>query len=326
MANVGSILLEKEILLESGTNEVEVLVFRVGKYRLGINVAKVREILPSQAITQLPQSHESVLGCFQLRDVVVPCVSLHQHLEQESPLSGESNLILTEFNSSQTAFMVDEVERIHRLSWEQILPAPEFVADGKSPVTAVTNIEDNLIIMLDFETIAAEISQDGHEVDKVDNPDGVPRGDARILIADDSATVRKAVQGTLENSGYTNVISFENGRQIWDWIEAKLAETGDVRQVADLVISDVEMPAMDGMHLTRKIKTHPSLKSLPVILFSSILTPDNTNKGKSVGADALITKPQMKSVVKLADDLILKQRSGGTEESSQSQPAATALA
>ena len=308
MSNVGSILLEKEILLESGTNEVEVLVFRVGHFRLGINVAKVREILLSPEITQLPHAHNSVLGCFRLREIVVPCVSLHRHLSNEEESKEVSNLILTEFNSSQTAFMVDEVERIHRISWEQILPVPDVISNVQSPVTAVTFIDDSLVLMLDFESIASEISRDVHDIDVVDNVGNVPRGDARILMADDSATVRKAIQSTLENNGYTHITSFENGRLLWDWLEAKIAELEDVKLVADLVVSDVEMPAMDGLHLTHKIKTHSKLNTLPVVLFSSILTPDNCSKGREVGADALITKPELGKVVQLADQFISAQK------------------
>jgi len=317
MSNVGSILLEKDILLESGTNEVEVLVFHVGQYRLGINVAKVREVLSAQPITHLPHAHDSVLGCFRLRDVVVPCVSLHKHLGQEAPESSESNVILTEFNQTQTAFMVDDVERIHRISWQQILPAPEVVTNVKSPVTAVTDIEGSLVTMLDFETIAADISQEDYDVNRVENPNNVPRKEMRVLCADDSATVRKAVQTTLNNSGYTNVTSFENGLLVWNWLEARLAEGKDLGQIADLVISDVEMPAMDGLHLTQKIKTHSVLKELPVLLLSSILTPDNQKKGKAVGADALITKPDLKKVVGLADDLVSGRRNNTTPTSDQ---------
>lgn len=308
--NASNILLEKAILLESGTNEVEVLVFRVGAYRLGINVAKVREILPSQEITHLPKAHPSVVGCFQLRDVVVPCVSLHRHLHQEQGESAESNLILTEFNDCQTAFIVNEVERIHRISWEQILPAPSTVTAVASPVTAVTNLEDRLVILLDFETINAEISQQDTSSKAIANPNNVPREEIRVLIADDSATVRCALETTLKNSGYTNVVSFEHGLQAWNWLKQRAEETGDARQVADVMVSDVEMPSMDGLSLTRSIKEHPVLNTLPVVLYSSIVTPDNFKKGAMVGADAQISKPELGKAVEVIDDLTIKARSG----------------
>src|SRR5690606_14118184 len=139
--SISNILLEKDILLESGTNELELLVFKLADYTCGINVAKVREILPSAPITSLAQSHPSVLGVFTLRDVVVPVVSLRRHLQvMEADASSDQRLILADFNAQQTAFVVDSVERIHRLSWEQILAVPAISSLAHSPVTAVARI------------------------------------------------------------------------------------------------------------------------------------------------------------------------------------------
>ncbi|MDX1964932.1 MAG: chemotaxis protein [Pirellulales bacterium] len=319
-SGIGSILLEKEILLESGTNEVEVLVFRVGAYRLGINVAKVREVLAAQTITELPRAHPSVVGCFRLRDIVVPCVSLRRHLDPELRDQPESNFILTEFNHSQTAFAVDAVERIHRINWEHIQPAPAIVTDAASPVTAVTILEGQLVIMLDFEAITAKISNVSQNAQVVENRLGVPRESLRVLVADDSHTVRSALAATLRNSGYRDIICFEHGRLAWEWIQKTFQEKGDVRQVADILVSDVEMPAMDGLHLTRNIKEHPQLRELPVVLYSSILTPDNHKKGKSVGADAQITKPELARVVELADEFAMKRRANSTAQVTATNP------
>ncbi|MCP4854374.1 MAG: response regulator [Fuerstiella sp.] len=314
MASVGNILLEKDILLESGTNEVEILVFHVGDYALGINVAKVREVLPAQKITRLPKSHSSIIGCFTLRDSVVPCVSLHKHLnEQPTHAPDETTIILTEFNQYQTAFLVDTVDRIHRVSWEHVLAAPSVVTKSATPVTAVTTIDERLITMLDFEMIADQVSELANRADVVANPQNLPRHELRILLADDSATVRQAMTETLRGSGYTRLTTFENGEEAWTWIQQRLRETGDVNQVADLLISDVEMPQIDGFHLTRNIKEHPELGKLYVLLFSSILTEDNRNKGAAVRADAMITKPELNRVVEVADEL-LKTRAGRSSE------------
>ena len=305
--HVGNILLDKDILLESGTNEVEVLVFRVGAYRLGINVAKVREILPSQKITRLPKAHPSVVGCFQLRNNVVPCVSLHKHLRQDANADDNCVLILTEFNCSQSAFIVDEVERIHRISWEEILPAPPIVTDVASPITAVTSLEGHLVIMLDFETITAEVSQANEQSVEIAHLHDAGREAVRVLVADDSPTVRLAVISTLHAAGYTQVTAFEHGELAWNWLQQRLLEDGDATPVVDLVVSDVEMPSMDGFRLTRNIKEHPALGNIPVVLYSSIVTPDNHKKGAQVGADAQIAKPELKRVVELADELALKR-------------------
>ena len=220
MNNVGNILMQNDILLESGTNELEVLVFQVGGYDLGINVAKVREVLPAQEITRLPESHPSIVGCFSLRDQIVPCVSLHRHLEEETTKTTDQlRVILTEFNANQIAFIVDAVERIHRISWEKIHAAPSMMVNTTVPVTAVTNINDRLIMMLDFEMIADQISDSGREEEGVANLHSVPREKLRVILADDSVTVRLAAEQILRRSGYTDLVLFENGKLAWDYIQ-----------------------------------------------------------------------------------------------------------
>jgi two-component system, chemotaxis family, chemotaxis protein CheV len=321
--NVGNILLEKEILLESGTNEVEVLVFVVGGYTFGINVAKVREVLPNQSITALPKAHPSVVGCFRLREQVVPCVSLHCHLnERPTNDDAELTIILTEFNQFQIGFVVDSVERIHRISWERVMAVPSVLSDGASPVTAVAYIDQRMVIMLDFEMIADQVSQQGTRPEPVANPNNIPRERLKILLADDSATVRATAAKTLRESGYTNVTLFEDGGRAWEWIQQRFQETGDASQVADLIVSDVEMPCIDGFRLTKNIKTHPQLCQIPVMLYSSIVTPENLKKGDFVKADAQITKPELAKIVEMADEIIQNSLSARATDS-QTAPKVT---
>lgn len=305
MTTLSHLLLDKEILLESGTNELELLVFDVADYTFGINVAKVREVLPAAAITRLPRAHGSIRGVFKLRDNVIPCVSLLDHLGiAPKGENRESTMILTDFNQQQTAFLVDAVERIHRLSWEHILSVPGLEALAHTPVTALARCDERLIVMLDFEMILDDVTERYFRTDSVENPLGLPRERLRILLAEDSPTVREAIGATLRNSGYTQLTFFENGAQAWRWLCEQLEATGRAEGVADLVISDVEMPQVDGFHLTKRIKDHPQLKHLPVLLYSSIITPDNAKKGKAVGCDAQVSKPELKKVVQLADELI----------------------
>ncbi len=302
--------LDTNILLESGTNEVEVLVFQVGQLTLGINVAKVREVLTMPRMTHLPSAHPSMHGCFRLREVVVPCLSLHKHLNEEPATSSEESVvILTEFNQYQIGFVVDKVERIHRLSWNQVMPVPPIISHGQAPVTAVTRIDTRLIIMLDFETIAGEVAQRADQHETVENKLDVVRGAQRVAIADDSPTARKSIEAVLRGSGYTTVFAFENGAELWSWLVNERQHSSEERSPVDLVITDVEMPVTDGFHLTRKIKDHPQLGHIPVLLYSSILTPDNRKKGQQVRADAQITKPELHRVVSMADELI--QRASG---------------
>lgn len=305
MATLSNILLDKEILLESGTNELEVLVFDVADYTFGINVAKVREVLPSTEITNLPKSHPSIRGVFKLRNQVIPCVSLLEHLGiQPTRETSESAMILTDINQQQTAFLVDQVERIHRLSWQNILAVPGLEALSHTPVTALARCDGRLIVMLDFEMILDDVTNQFFRTDSVGNPRGLARDQLRLLLAEDSPTVREAIGTTLRNSGYTQLTFFENGAQCWDWIEERFKATGQLEDVGDLLIADVEMPQVDGFHLTKRIKQHPQLKQLPVLLYSSIITPDNRKKGAAVGADAQVAKPELAKVVELADELI----------------------
>jgi two-component system chemotaxis response regulator CheV len=305
MSSVSNILLENEILLESGTNELEILVFKLGDYTFGINVAKVREVLPRGAITSLAKAHPSILGVFRLRETVIPVVSLRRHLQvAEGDAHSDQRLILADFNCQQTAFVVDSVERIHRLSWEQILAVPAISSLSHSPVTAVARIDERLVIMLDFEMITDQVTDQLFHTAAVANPLALQRSELKLLIADDSPTVRKAIIRTLESSGYTQLKVFINGHEAWQWLDAQVAAKKDLSQIADLLISDVEMPQVDGLHLTKKIKEHPVLKALPVLLYSSIVTPDNQKKGAAVGADAQIAKPDLAKVVGIADNLI----------------------
>jgi len=309
MATLSNILLDKEILLESGTNELEVLVFDVAEFRFGINVAKVREVLPVTGITSLPKAHRSIRGVFKLRNQVIPCVSLMDHLGIKSTRQdAESTMILTDLNQQQTAFLVDQVERIHRLSWENILAVPGLEALSHTPVTALARCEDRLVVMLDFEMVLDDVTEQYFRTDEVANPLGLSREEFRILLAEDSPTVREAIHETLQASGYERMEFFENGAAAWTWMEERLRQTGRADQVGDLLIADVEMPQVDGFHLTRRIKEHPELKKIPVLLYSSIITPDNRKKGAAVGADAQVSKPELAKVVQLADELIAKSR------------------
>ncbi len=303
--SMSNILLDKEILLESGTNELELLVFDVADFTFGINVAKVREVLPIAEITALPRAHSSIRGVFKLRNNVIPCVSLLDHLGITSEReNAESRMILSDFNQQQTAFLVDDVERIHRLSWENILPVPGLEALSSSPVTALARCDNRLVVMLDFEMILDDVTSQYFRTDAVDNPLGLPREQLKILLAEDSPTVRETIGNTLRNSGYTQLLFFDNGEEAWQWISQRLKATGQPEEVCDLIISDVEMPKVDGFHLTKRVKEHPELKQLPVLLYSSIITPDNHKKGMAVGADAQVAKPELTEVVRLADELI----------------------
>lgn len=284
------------ILLEAGTNEIEVLVFRVGEERYGVNVAKVREVLSVGEITAIAEGHEAVDGVVRIRDFVVTVANLERYLNgQETTTEGctEGRLLLLEFNNEMIAFRVHEVERIYRLSWKDVIPTPDLAA-LTAPVTSVICLEDRLVPMLDFEAIGANLGMAAaHAAPKRNDGELMPQADRPIVFADDSPLIRKMLQDELTTAGFNNVQGFNDGQFAWEYL-CGLADDATPEELSEkigVVVTDIEMPRMDGLSLTRRIKNHPKLKDIPVILFSSIASKINKNKGLQVGAIAQVAKP-----------------------------------
>lgn len=295
---------QDNILLESGTNELEVLVFTLGKTVYGVNVAKVREVILPVKTVASPDQPDAVLGMFNLRNRIMPLVDLHRFLEVEPADANPKNrkIIVMEFNGNEAAFQVETVDQIYRISWSKMEPLPDIHGGKEIAVTGITRIKDRLLMMLDFESIfdAINIQQQLH-IDKVDNVRSVDRAGCRVLFAEDSNFIRTRVQEVLANSGFCQVSSFSNGYDAW---KALQTSADDPENAFNVIISDIEMPRMDGLALTRNIKSDPKLKQIPVILFSSLITPDTLHKGKQVGADNQIAKPQLGELVELIDGWI----------------------
>lgn len=296
---------KNDILLESGTNELEILVFTLLGQRYGVNVAKVREVIEPLRVTALPQSHDAVMGVFQLRDAVTPLINLCRCLGKEaSDLSG-GTIVIMEFNDARVGFLVDDVEQIYRVNWKNVAPIPDVEGIHDAPVTAIAHIQDDMVLMLDFEKIVFDIggvdlfAQSAQRVQKK-----LDRGDQRILIAEDSYVIRMMIKNNLVEAGYRNITTCTDGQDAWDRLEGGVSVDGSLP--FDLLITDIEMPRMDGLHLTRRIKEHVQLKVLPVIVFSSLVSLDNAKKCEAVGADAQITKPQLAELVDLLDRLLAK--------------------
>jgi len=296
------------ILLDAGTNEAEILVFVVGDSRYGVNVAKVREVLTIEKVTRVSQSHPAVEGVVQIRDQVAPLVCLHRFLEgEEAPQEADETMILLDFNNHMVAFRVKSVDRIFRVSWERTRPIPSLVGSNV-PVTGVIELADTLVQILDFETITALITDAPNANRNHENRDPVAEeyGRMPIVFADDSLTISRMVLDSLHDFGFTNVKNFHDGFEAWNYL-ASIAESTTVDQVRDqvaAVITDIEMPRMDGFNLTKKIRENLVLKDLPVILFSSIVSLDNEKKGWQVGASAQLTKPKYQELAKHLVELL----------------------
>ncbi len=315
------------ILTEAGTNELEVLVFSLGDERYGVNVAKVREVIEPVRVTSMPESHAAVPGLFRLRDHVIPLIDLRRALGdiRASDLT-QGKIIVMEFNDTRVGFFVDAVEQIHRVNWKSVAATPELQGVRDAPLTSIAFIRDRMILMLDFERIVFEIAGFDLFAQRVETaPEGSDRNSVRILFAEDSRVMRNLIQTNLVRAGYSNVTLCNDGALAWEALERDLAENG--RTTFDLLITDIEMPGIDGLHLTKKLKENPSMKQLPVVIFSSIVSIDNEKKCQSVGADAQITKPQLAELVTLVERLVAKARAniaatGGNAAIPRGKPAA----
>jgi two-component system chemotaxis response regulator CheV len=301
-----------DILLESGTNELEVLVFTLGENRYGVNVAKVREAIRPVPLTSIPESHPSAIGAFQLRDTVTTLIDLHKffQLKNEPPQYESRRIIVTEFNQVRIAFLVDSVEQIYRVSWQSVVPMPP-IGTTDSPVTSVCTIRDNMVLMIDFERIVFDITgQDLFDINGVEHTEinaeiNAERKNTRILLAEDSSLMRSLIEKNLKRAGYSNFAAVEDGSLAWNMLQKQAA--GQLDDPFNIIITDIEMPQMDGLALTKRIKDTPQLSEIPVVVFSSLVSPDNAKKIEQVKADGQITKPELRKLVDLIDSLMDKR-------------------
>ncbi len=299
--------MDTNILLESGTNELEILEFTLGDNHYGINVAKIREILPYSPVTPVPNTHQSVEGIFMPRDTMITVVNLRDCLGLP-PIDKDGLFIITNFNKLDIAFHVDEVVGIHRVSWDAIIkPDATLNNEGHSTATGVVKMNDKLVVILDFESIVSGISPEtGLKVSDIENiTEKRGRENSTILIAEDSALLCKLITDCLRKAGYNKLIINENGQEAWDKL-LKFKEEGDVTDKVQCIITDIEMPIMDGHRLTKLAKSDDVIKSIPLVIFSSLVNEEMRRKGEQLGADAQLTKPEIGQLVDAIDQLIEK--------------------
>ncbi len=299
--------MDTNILLESGTNELEILEFTVGPNRYGINVAKIREILQYTPAVPIPNADPAIEGIFMPRDEVVTSISLSRVLNLPESDNPKNDLyIVTYFNHTNAAFHVHSVVGITRVSWEEVLkPDSTLNGHGEGVSTGIVKLDGRLIVLLDFEKIIAEISPETSiQESDVDELGHRERNSKPILIAEDSALLSKLLQDCLKKAGYVNLIVNMDGQEAWEKLD-KMANEGNVTDKVKLIITDIEMPRMDGHRFTKLVKSDDRTKMIPVIIFSSMISNDMIVKGKSLGADAQITKPEINRLVGEIDKLIL---------------------
>lgn len=297
---------KKEILLESGTNEIEIMEFTIDGNLYGINVAKVREIMISAPVKNMPHVHPAVEGIYKPRDLVLTVIDLPKYLTGQSLDRGIKDLfIITNFNQLHIAFRVHTVVGISRISWTDIQKPDPTISGGKDGVTTgIAQCGDDLVSILDFEKIVAEIAPETSiKISDIDHLGPRTRNNLPIYIAEDSILLSKMLEDALTKAGYTNLHMFQNGQELWQ----ALQDIEDPRNILDhvsLVITDIEMPQMDGHRLTKLIKSDHLFRKIPLIIFSSLISEEMRLKGKQLGADEQMAKPEIGHLVRVMDHLL----------------------
>lgn len=315
------------ILLESGTNELEIIEFHLEKLLpssetktcyYGINVAKVREVIRVPETTDYPNAQPHMIGVFSSREILTPLVDLAGWLGVPTrPDIKNKYVIVTDFNRMTNGFLIDSISRIHRISWNDVESPSQFLEAGEQDcVVAVVRKDKKLIMILDFEKIIADINPElsmGKYDVKMDrsidlNQKMVSKRNAKtIMVVDDSAFIRSMIQETLSSAGY-NVIACKDGGEAYEKLmdiqRVAKEENTSVSELVNAIVTDVEMPRMDGMHLVKRLRENEAYNQTPIIMFSSLMSDDNRAKALALGANDTITKPEIGKMVGLMDSFI----------------------
>ncbi len=290
-------------MLENGTNELEVLEFILDGNSYGINVAKVKEIITYEPVTPVPNAHPSIEGIFMPRETMITAIDLKNCL-QRGECSASGLFIITNFNKLDIAFHVDNVVGIHRVSWRDIIKPDATVSTTEEGIsTGIIKYNDKLIIILDFEKIVSDINPEtGLKITDIDELGERERSDVPVLIAEDSVLLNKLIVDSLKKAGYHNLIHTKNGQEAYDVIQ-DCKRDGTLKEHVQCIITDIEMPLMDGHRLTKLVKEDPETADIPIIIFSSLVNDEMKRKGAALGADAQLSKPEIGNLVRVIDEL-----------------------
>lgn len=298
-----------KILLESGTNEIEIMIFTIEGELYGINVAKVKEIMMADTVKPMPHVHPAIEGIFKPRGVLMTVVDLPFYLYGRSEKEAKDLFIVTNFNKMHLAFRVNTVEGISRISWADIQKPDKTISGEDGGVaTGITQCEGRLITILDFEKITSDIAPEtGIQLSEIETMGHRMEQNVKCVIVEDSVLLSKMIETALTKAGYRNLLIFNNGQEAWDYLCADRDKEED-QDLADIIVTDIEMPRMDGHRLTRLVKSDDKLKHIPVVIFSSLIDEDMRRKGKQVGADEQLSKPEIGHLVQIIDCLLEKRR------------------
>lgn len=298
----------KGILLEVGTNEVEFLLLRLGTQQYGVNVSKVCQIMifDRAKITPLPKQRPEFVGLMTFRDQSISVIDMRMHLNVK-PVEHEGNtelILVTEFNRRITGFVIDAVDRIERCTWKQFEPITETVCDkDQSSVVGTVTLKDGIVIILDLETIMSTIdpamSIEQYKDQIADAK--IDRSKVSIAYCEDSALVQKLLVSSLTAAGFKNIQTFNTGADGFSYFQNNPAES------IDIILSDIEMPRMDGLTLCKETKSLPGYDKIPFVFFSSTINEQMQVKCRSVGGAACFSKPEIHHMVDAIEELLAQK-------------------
>ena len=241
-----------------------------------------------------------------VRGAIIPLVDMKFVLTGEHTNKTRFTTLLCEFNQNQVAFCVDFVKGIQRVPWKNIQKPDAIIDDKGSLVIGNITFDNRIVMMLDFEKVVSDIAPatgiNDERIEKIVKKD---RSNLKVVLSDDSPLIRKVLFEALTKAGFSQLRFFNDGQQAWNYFEDLLERKGEnFKDEVDILITDIEMPQMDGHTLTRKIKENPVLRSLPVVIFSSLITETLKHKGESVHVDAQLSKPEIENLVDVVDKLV----------------------
>ncbi len=299
----------QDLLMTPGSGELQVMEFMVDNKRYGINVLKLKGIVQLEDVVDMPHRPGEILGVSNIRDSITTIIDLHYVLTKvKAELAPKPLALLCEFNAVSVAFLVDSVEGIHRLRWENM------GTDGNEDKNKITNggflIDGQILVMLDFESVVmgTGLGKSYIDADKYEAHIKVS-AEKYILFAEDSMLIAEKIKAILSSAGYKNVRYFTNGKEAYDYLMMLKEERAEhFNEKANILITDIEMPIMDGYTLTKHVKDDPILKTLPVVFFSSLINDEIIHKGELVGADAQVCKPSAKELVEVVEGILARAK------------------
>lgn len=310
---------DHNILLESGTNELEVLELfiserlpdgSVAPCHFGVNVAKVMQVIEAPKFSA-PESASNpcFMGMIDIRNMMVPVLDLSRWLKMDMVHADHDVIMVTEFSHSVTGFLVSGVTEIHRVGWQEVQPPSGYITKiGTNCIVGMVDLGDHFVQLVDLENVLADL--DPQTFEKAEHKGTQASRSYKALVADDSATIRLMLRKNLESANF-ELTMVNNGQDALNQLRTFRTQSQEegrpLSDFVDIVISDIEMPLMDGFTLTKNVKEDAVLGKLPVILYSSLITNELRHKGDSVGADDQISKPDLDMMAQRALELLEKR-------------------